>query len=140
MKTKIRTSLIICALGLIGLTANAANYRNEESSVIATNSGIASYLLNEDAEAMIDFRAEAQMISKWVADQEEAKVIEKLVNEGLFLNPESFEILKQTNATKQANEAENRKDANQVTKSIADNEEAKAIRKLVEEGKLAEIW
>ena len=140
MKTKIRTSLIICALGLIGLTANAANYRNEESSVIATNSGIASYLLNEDAEAMIDFRAEAQMISKWVADQEEAKVIEKLVNEGLFLNPESFEILKQTNATKQANEAENRKDANQVTKSIADNEEAKAMRKLVEEGKLAEIW
>lgn len=140
MKTKIRTSLIICALGLIGLTVNAANYRNEESLVIATNSGIASYLLNEDAEAMTDFRAEAQMISKWVADQEEAKVIEKLVSEGLFLNPENFEILKQVNATTLANEAENRKDANQVTKSIADNEESKAVRKLVEEGKLAEIW
>lgn len=136
MKTKIRTSLIICALGLIGLTVNASNYRNEVNSINSANSGLAAYFLNEDAEAVIDFRVEAQMISKWVADQAEARAIHKLVEEGLWYNAEGNGIDSSISST----EAESRKEANTVTKTIADNEEAKVMRKLVEEGKLAEIW
>lgn len=140
MKTKIRTTLIICALGFMGLTANAANYRNEINSMNLSNSGLNAYFLNEDAEATIDFRVEAQMVSKWVADNEEARAIQKLIDKGLFFNPESLEVVQPANASNLVNENESRKEANSVTKTIADNEEAKAMRKLAEEGKLAEIW
>lgn len=40
------------------------------------------FLLNEDADAKIDFQKEAQSVTKWIVDQAEAKVVQKLISDG----------------------------------------------------------
>ena len=91
MKTNITTLITICALGVIGLNANAANNRSAELTAVteiseslptSEISGSTQFLLNEDMEAVVDFQKEAQMLTKWVADQEEAKAVQKLIEEG----------------------------------------------------------
>ena len=153
MKTNITTLITICALGVIGLNANAANNRSAELTAVpeiseslptSEISGSTQFLLNEDMEAVVDFQKEAQMLTKWVADQEEAKALQKLIDEGFFTSTEITATTENTKLNQPAlNEnAETKVDFQQeaqlLTKWVADQEEVKAVQKLIEEGKLAE--
>lgn len=166
MKTKIRTLVAICILGFIGaINVNAANYRNaynkvvvEEGKVMKNELGngdrtlvvstenialksdakveTAQFLLNEDLDAKIDLQKEAQSVTKWIVDKEEAKVFKKLLDEGKLNKLESVQSLPNEDL-----DAKNGFDneAQLVTKWIADQEEARVVRKLIAEGKLGEI-
>lgn len=166
MKTKIRTLVAICILGFIGaINVNAANYRNADNKVVVeegkvmknelgnvdrtlvvstgntslesyANVETAQFLLNEDPDAEIDLQKEAQSVTKWIADREEAKVFKKLLDEGKMNKVESVQSL--LNEGLDAN-TDVEKEAKLVTKWIADREEAKVVRKLIAEGKLGEI-
>jgi hypothetical protein len=146
MKTNIRTIITICAFGFIGLNTNAANYKNAVNTVNVENSESAQFLLNEDVDAIVDFQKEAQILIKLVADREEAKAIQKLVEEGFAWNEStaSFGNEAEAGRLEQRQTTENvdattdfRKEAQLLTKLVADREEAKAVQKLIGEGKLA---
>lgn len=122
MKTKIRTLVIVFALGLIGLNSTAATNR----IVISDNSGSAFIFENEEAEAAFDYRKEAQQISKWVADQEEAKAMQKLAVDGLSVTVNS------TNNFNVEAGVDYRAEAQFITKQIVDQAEAKAFQKIQE--------
>lgn len=163
MKTKTRTLAAICILGFIGtISANAANYKNANNNVFIeevknTMNGLGNedggllllaekasletnfnveFLLNEDLDAKVDFQKEAQAVTRWIVDQEEAKVIKKLIDNGNFDISESVEspVYEVTDTT-----IDLQKEAQLVTKWLADQEEAKLIKKLISEGKLGEI-
>lgn len=166
MKTKIRTLVTICILGFIGtINVNAANYRNANNNLVveevknaktelgkADGSTVESaekttfesdarfesvqFLLNEDLDAKIDLQKEAQAVTKWIVDQEEARVFQKLITEGKFDKVESAQFrLNEDLDTR----VDLQKEAQSVTKWIVDNEEAKLTQKLIDEGKLGEI-
>ncbi|BBE18543.1 hypothetical protein AQPE_2705 [Aquipluma nitroreducens] len=157
MKTKITSLIIICTLGLVGvLNANAA-LSNKNSSIGAEvinvkleNLNSSEFVFNDNADATIDYRKEAQLVTKWVADLEEAKAVQKLIDEGVFgsnqkmttcageaksENPNASEFIFNEDADAAI---DYRKEAQLVTKWIADREEAKVVQKLIDEGKLAE--
>ena len=160
MKTKIKSLIIICTVGLVGvLNANAA-LSNETLGVGATlteaknvkleNLNSSEFIFNDNADATIDYQKEAQLVTKWVADLEEAKAVQKLIDEGVFgsnqkmttcageaksENPNSSEFIFNEDADAAI---DYRKEAQLVTKWIADREEAKVVQKLIDEGKLAE--
>jgi len=139
MKTNIRTILTIALVGIIGLTTNAASLKSNSASFENLESTVA--FLNE--ESTVDFRSEALMLTKWTADKEEAKATQKLIEAG-------FQMLNETAETTEANSesavnnpdelgaVDYLKEAQVLGKKVADNEEAKAVQKLVEEGKIAE--
>jgi len=157
MKTKIKSLIIICALGLVGLVNANAAISNKTLCVGATlaeakseNLNSSEFIFNDNADATIDYQKEAQLVTKWVADQEEAKAVQKLINEGVFvsnqvptscageaksenLNSSEFILNEDADAA-----IDYQKEAQLVTKWIADQEEAKAVQKFIDEGKLAE--
>ena len=163
MKTEIRTLAAICILGFIGtINVNAANYKNANNNVVveevkstrnelgnldgslmllAEKASLESnakveFLLNEDLDAKVDLQKEAQAVTKWIVDQEEAKVFQKLLTEGKSNEFESVQFL----PNEDSNESVDfQKEAQLVTKSIADQEEAKALKSLIDEGKLEGI-
>lgn len=122
MKTKIRTLVIVFALGLIGLNSTAATNR----IVISDNSGLAFIFESDEAEAAFDYRKEAQQISKWVADLEEAKAMQKLAVDGLSVAVNS------TNNLNVEAGVDYRAEAQFITKQIVDQAEAKAFQKIQE--------
>lgn len=163
---KIRTLVAICILGFIGaINVNAANYRNADNKVVVEEGKVmknelgnvdrtlvastentslesdakvetAQFLLNEDLDAKIDLQKEAQSVTKWIVDQEEAKVFKKLIEEGKLNKLESVQSL--LNEDQDAKNGFD-KEAQLVAKWIADQEEAKVVKKLIAEGKLREI-
>ena len=158
MKTKIRSLIIICVLGIVGaLNTNAtlsyktlcvAGTLEEERNVKFENLNSAEFVFNEDADAQIDYQKEAQLVTKWVADKEEAKTIQMLIDKRIFVSNEetvsfageaksenlnSSEFVFNENA-----EIDYQKEAQLVTKWVADMAEAKVVQKLIDEGKLTE--
>ena len=156
MKTKIRTLAAICILGFIGtINVNAANYKNAVVAevkntsnelgnldvslmLLAEKASLESdfkveFLLNEDLDAKVDLQKEAQSVTKWIVDQEEAKVFQKLMTEGKSYKFESTQFLPNEYIVENV---DFQKEAQLVTKWIADQEEAKLIKKLVDDGKL----
>jgi hypothetical protein len=163
MKTNIRTLVAICILGFIGtINVNAANYRNANNNIVveeakSTKNELAKadgsvaestektsfesgasfeavqFLLNEDLDAKIDLQKEAQSVTKWIVDQEEARVFQKLITEGKFEKVEPVQFLLNNNLDARV---DLQKEAQSVTKWIVDNEEAKLTQKLIDEGKL----
>jgi len=160
MKTKIGSLIIICALGLVGvLNANAtlsyktsciAETLEEQNYAKSENLNSTGFVLTEDADATFDYQMEAQLVTKWIADKEEAETIQMLIDRGIFVSNE--EMISFAGEAKSANlnsaEFVFNEDANAaidyqmeaqlVTKWIADKEEAKVVQKLIDEGKLAE--
>ena len=108
------------------------------------------FVFNENVSAGIDFQKEAQLVTKWVADREEAKTIHMLVDKmfhGLRLGTSSFaseaESVNQNSSEFIFNDDANanidyEKEAQSLTKWVVDQEEAKVVQKLIDEGKLAE--
>jgi hypothetical protein len=159
MKTEIRTLAAICILGFIGtINVNAANYKNvvveevkntsnelgnEDGSLLllAEKASLESdfkveFLLNKDLDAKVDLQKEAQSVTKWIVDQEEAKVFQKLLTEGKSDEFASVQILPNEDSNENV---DFQKEAQLVTKWIADQEEAKAVKNLIDEGKLEGI-
>ena len=166
MKTNIKTLATICILGFIGtINVNAANYRNANNIAVAdetksTKTELAKadgnvvestektsfesdasfeavqLLLNEDLATKTDFQKEAQSVTKWIVDQEEAKLTQKFITASESDKSESVQFL--LNQGPHA-KLDFQKEAQLVTKLIADQQEAKVVKKLIEEGKLGAI-
>ena len=152
MKTKIRTLATICILGFIGtINVNAANYKNANNNVVVeegkntnvslgalaekTSFETGNFLLNENADAMIDLEKEAQFVTKWVVDQAEAKAMKQFADD-------EFAVYEAVQAP--LNEVENsvidlQKEAQLATKLVVDQAEAKIFQKLNTDEKLAEF-
>jgi len=158
MKTKIKSLIIICTLGLVGvLNANAtlsyktscvAGTLEEQNYTKSENLNSSGFVLTEDADAIFDYQLEAQLVSKSIADNEEAKTIQMLIDRGIFVpNEEMISFadganLENLNSAEfdfnSSAEIDYQLEAQLITKLIADNEEAKTIEKLIDEGKLVE--
>ncbi len=158
MKTKITSLIIIFALGLVGVSNANAALSNKTLCVGATqaeakngyfeNLNSSEFVFNEDADATVDYQKEAQLVTKWVADQEEAKAVQKLIDHGVFGS--NYETASYAGEAKSENSSvsifnedadaaiDYQKEAQLVIKWIADQEEVKTIQKLIDEGKLAE--
>lgn len=132
MKTKIRTLITICVLGFVGVLNANATVLNSDAKSESVN-----FVLSEDLEANIDFQKEAQLVTKWVADREEAKATKQVIerNNGFALEvANSFENDMAIGTNDEITDF--RKEAQSVTRSIADREEGLAIQKLVEQARL----
>jgi len=159
MKTKITTLTAICLLGFIAtINVKAADYKNSNNSTVLEENKIANlnlvgstektsfendarfeniqFLLNENAEANEDLQKEAQLVTKWIVDQEEAKVMKQLIDEGRlveFVSEESpISEVVELNIDLQ-------KEAQLATKLVVDQAEAKIVKKLIDEGRLVEF-
>ncbi len=150
MKTKIKSLIIICTLGLVGvLNANATlSYGTSEEvkTVKSENLYSTGFDLNEDAG--FDYQMEAQLVTKSIADSEEAETIQMLIDKGIILSNDDAATF--TGEAKLENlssaefeinaytEIDYQIEAQLVTKMIANKEEAETIQKLIDEGKLVE--
>jgi len=156
MKTKIRSLITICALGVVGvLNANAALSYNtsiagrtleDTKNVKFENFNSSEFFLNEEADDAFDFQKEAQQLTKWVADNEEAKTIKMLIDKGVFVSNEDQASFADEAKSENLNSSEfvfnedadvlidYQEEAQLVTKWIADNEEAKTIQMLIDKG------
>lgn len=159
MKTKIRTLAAICVLGFIGtINVNAADYKNLNNSAVVEENKSANLnlvaatektsfendarfenvqlLLNDDAEANVDLQREAQLVTKWIVDQEEARVIKNLIDEGRLV-----ELVSTQSPIAEVVEPniDLQKEAQLATKLVVDQVEAKIVKKLVDEGRLVEF-
>ncbi len=148
MKTKIKTFITVCGLALTGFNASAAeNYINLKNNVVfedETNvrslkadenltmvngkTGAIESLVNANADAVLDYQKEAELIMKNIADLQEARTIQILLNKS-NRNLESGNLNEKEINAEQA-------EAQLVTKMVADQQEARTVRKLAEEGRL----
>lgn len=134
MKTKIRTLITVCVLGFVGvLNANGTTLNSEREA----KSESSWFVLSENNETNIDFQKEAQLVIKRVADREEAKATKQVIERntgftGEFANSFENDVVIENNDEI----IDFRKEAQSVTKLIADREENFAIQKLVEAGRL----
>jgi len=159
MKTNIKSLIIICTLGLVGvLNASATLSYNtsgvaeilEEQNIRFENLNSADFAFNADANVEIDYQKEAQMVTEWAADREEAKIFKVLFDNLIFesneeaasllggeesVNLNSYEFVFPEDAD---SEIDYEKEAQLVTKWVADREEAKVIQGLIDAGRLAE--
>lgn len=146
MKTTIKSLIVICVLGIVGLSnANASVNRglsNSESvrthQMLAEMSGKLAWLEATNSES-IDYQKEAQLVTKWIADMAEAKATHQVIDRSTNVNAQDH-FLKSVKAAVDGVDAitDFRKEAQLVTKAMADMAEASAIQKLVNEGKIAE--
>lgn len=148
MKTKIRTFITVGIVAFAGINANATmNYSNLKNSVVVEEekngkslkayenitelNGKITKVLNEvseNANDVLDLQKEAQLVTRMIADREEAKTVEMMMSKNArFYDPDA-----------EYENANERVEAQLVTKMIADNEEAKAFQKLIAEGKFSE--
>jgi hypothetical protein len=154
MKTKIKSLIIICALGLVGVLNANATLSYKTSCIAGTlevqnitkseNLNSTGFVFNEVANAAIDYQMEAQLVTKWIADNEEAETIQMLIDRGLFVSNEEAATF--TGEAKSENlnsgkfefnadaEIDYQKEAQLVTKWVADNEEAETIQMLIDRG------
>jgi hypothetical protein len=154
MKTKIKSLIIICTLGLVGvLNANAtlsykisciAGTLEEQTRTKSENLNSTGFVLNEDADAVIDYQMEAQLVTKWIVDNEEAETIQMLIDRRIFVsNDETASLVGESNL-ENLNSAEfefsadakldYQLEAQLITKEIADNEEAETNQMLIDRG------
>jgi len=112
------------------------------------NLNSSEFVFNEDVNTGIDYEKEAQLVTKWVADREEAKTVHMLIRKrrfgsnketssfagkSQFENQNSFEFIFNDDAT-----IDYQKEVQSLTKWVADNEEARVVQNLIDEGRLAE--
>lgn len=142
MKTKIRTFITVCALAAVGvLNANAAANSgekntgwinaNESLSTVSEETASPESELNES----IDYRKEAQMITKWIADVEEAKATKKVMERSLFaLNEATYSTENEVVNENLDEMTDFSKEAQLMIRLAADREEAKATQRVMERG------
>lgn len=146
MKTTIKSIIVICALGIIGMSNVQASVNRELSNSESTRtyqmsvemSGKLAWLETTNSES-IDYQKEAQLVTRWIADMAEAKVTQQVIDRNAHISSEDH-FLKSFRAAVDGVNAitDFRKEAQLVTKAMADKAEVSAIQKLIDEGKIAE--
>jgi hypothetical protein len=92
---------------------------------------------NEIINETTDILKEARLMTKFIADQEEAKVVKNVMERGFVVKNETANSLENEAVNETGDEmVDFGKEAQLLTKFIADQEEAKTVQKLVAEGKL----
>ena len=138
MKTIIKSIVLLSAIGFFGvLNSNAASTCSLSASESTYLTSAAS-VLTSDADAVIDYQKEAQLLTKWAADNEEAKTIKMLMDRNDFFSTEVSDSNACQSAEVSDSLADFQNEARVITRSIVDQQEAKTIQKLVEEGRLAQ--
>ncbi len=134
MKTTIKSFIIICALGLAGISNVKATENCEIKDSKQTNQALTELNYNSQEAVLnesVDYQKEAQLLTHLIADQAETKVTLQVIGRSLALVCEGeFENNDST--------TDFRSEAQSITRTIADKEEAMAIKKLVGEGRIAE--
>lgn len=90
--------------------------------------GTIGSVVNENSDAVLDYQKEAELIMKDIADLEEARTIQILLNK-------SMRNLGNGNLNEKGINVE-QTEAQLVMKMVADQQEARTVRKLVEDGRL----
>ena len=143
MKTKIRLLILICALGIVGALNAKAATKNLEFE----NLNSSAFVFTEDADSEIDYEMEAQLVTKWVADQEEARIINSQSDNWIFVsNDEAVSLAGEEGLLNQnsgkfafdSDATDYQMEAQFATKWVADREEAKAFQKLIDAVTIAE--
>jgi len=146
MKTKIRTFIAVCVFATIGvLNVNAAT-NSDEKNVVLANGNESISALNEkitsftaEANESVDYQKEAQMVTKWIADRIEAEATQQILERKNSTVAETNSSMASFAGNENdENVTDFSKEAQSMIKLAADNEEVKAIQKLVSEGKIAE--
>lgn len=151
MKTNIKSLIIICTLGLVGVfNASAAISYNasgvaeirEEQNLRFETLNSADFVFNTDASVGIDYQKEASMVIQWVADREEAKALQMLIdNLTVVSNEETASLFVGESDSLNSGEfvynedkvIDYQKEARLLIKLIADNEEAKVVQQFIGE-------
>jgi len=140
MKTKIKIAITVCAF-VAALNANATvDYKVKNSGFISTEESLSA--LNEkivsvesETNGNIDFQKEAQMVTQWIADKEEAKAFKNVMDRGFIAPTETFSSSENEVAKETLNETTDFvKEARIINKLIADKAEAKAIQNMMNRG------
>jgi hypothetical protein len=151
MKTNIKSLIILCTLGLVGaFNASAAISYNasgvaeirEEQNLRFETLNLADFVFNTDASVGIDYQKEASMVIQWVADREEAKALQMLIdNLTVVSNEETASLFVEESDSLNSGEfvynedtvIDYQKEARLLIKLIADNEEAKVVQQFIGE-------
>jgi hypothetical protein len=125
MKTKFRTLIAVIALAFAGVYSANASENNSGLFISAENT-------------TIDYLKEAQMINRWIVDMAEAKTGIDMMERNL-LNPNEtiFSIINTLETETNSIITDLTQEAQQITKLIADREEAKAIQNAMDRGFVA---
>jgi hypothetical protein len=113
-----------------------------ENNLVSPNETIHS--LENEAEiesngVITDLAQEAQLITKLIADKEEAKAIQKMMDRGFAAPNETIQLFENEVGFENNDMITDfGKEAQLMTKIIADKEETKAVQRLIAEGKLVE--
>jgi hypothetical protein len=100
-----------------------------------TTNSVENEIATENNDATIDFGKEAQLMIKLVADQAEAKAVQRVMERG-FVTPQETTNSVENEIATESNDAtiDFGKEALLITKLIADQEEAKAVQRVMERG------
>ena len=142
MKTNFRIISTVCSLAFVGvLSANATvNFEEKNSGLIYTNESL--NVLNEkiasfesELNGSIDYQKEAQMVTRWIVDMAEAKATREVMERNLVAPSETTNSF-ENEAGSENNDATTdlAEEAQLMIKQIADNEEAKAVQRVMERG------
>ena len=120
-----------------------ANQKVMELGFVAPSETISSFeneVVNENKFETTDFGKEALSITKSMADMAEAKAAQRVIERGYVAPIETTDSFENEVGNENNNETTDfGKEALLITKSIADNEEAKAIQKVMDRGFVAPI-
>ncbi len=118
-----------------------ANQKVMEIGFVAPTETISSFeneVVNENNNETTDFGKEALSITKSIADMEEAKAIERVMERGYVAPVETSNSFENEVGYENNNETTDfGKEALLITKAIADMEEAKAIERVMDRGYVA---
>ena len=103
-----------------------------------TNNSLDNEVANENFNEATDYGKEALLITKAIADKEEAKAIQRVMERGFISPVETISSFEYEVENENFNETTDYgKEALLITKAIADKEEAKAIQRVMERGYVA---
>jgi len=140
MKTKIKIIITVCAFAGV-LNANASvNYEVKNSGFISTEESLST--LNEkiasfesDINGSIDYQKEAQLVTQWIADMAEAKAVQNIMDRGFVAPKETINSFENEDSNENINETTDfLEEARIMTKQIADQEEDKIVKIVMERG------
>ena len=142
MKTNFRISTTVFTLAIIGVLNVSAteNFGEKNSGLFPGNENLA--VLNEkiasfesDLNENIDYRMEAQLVTRMIADMAEAKAVQEVMDRGFVAPNETGSSFENEVA---AETTDFGKEAQLLTKWIADMAEAKVVQELIAEGIIEE--
>ena len=140
MKTKIKIIITVCAFAGV-LNANASvNYEVNNSGLIniseiqsSLNEKIVSF--ESDINGSIDYQKEAQLVTQWIADMAEAKAVQNIMDRGFVAPKETINSFENEDSNENINETTDfLEEARIMTKQIADQEEDKIVKIVMERG------